>query len=178
MPVMNRYAVLVAGLLLWTTTLAAQVQKIDVAGVRNFSRVDATIGCGGATDDSAYPLLKKEGFATVVNLRLANEPGVDIAASQRAAQAAGLRYIHLPFDGASPDPKVVENFLATVSTTANQPVFIHCGSANRVGAVWMIKRVLQDKWTIERARTEAQAIGLTSPQLDAFATKYIQEHRN
>ena len=34
---------------------------------------------------------------------------------------------------------------------SNQPVFIHCGSANRVGAVWMIKRTLQDKWTAEKA---------------------------
>lgn len=155
---------------------SAQVQKIDVPGVRNFSRVDATIGCGGATDASAMPTLKKEGFVSVINLRLASEPGANVEESQRAAQAAGLKYIHLPFDAASPDPKIVENFLAAVSTRANQPAFIHCGSANRVGSVWMIKRVLQDGWAIERARTEAQAIGLTSPQLDAFATKYIADH--
>ena len=161
----------------FAASASAQVQKIDVPGVRNFSRVDATIGCGGATDASAMPTLKKEGFVSVINLRLASEPGANVEESQRAAQAAGLKYIHLPFDAANPDPKVVENFLAAVATKANQPAFIHCGSANRVGSVWMIKRVLQDGWTVDRARTEAQAIGLTSPQLDAFATQYISEHR-
>lgn len=157
--------------------LAAQVQKIDVPGVRNYSRVDATIGCGGATDASALPTLKREGFVSVINLRLASEPGANVDASKRAAEAAGLKYIHLPFDAAAPDEKIVESFLSAVADTANQPAFVHCGSANRVGAVWMIKRVLQDGWTVDRARAEAQAIGLSSPQLDAFATRYIAAHQ-
>jgi hypothetical protein len=55
-------------------------------------------------------------------------------------------------------------------------VFIHCGSANRVGGMWMIKRVLQDKWALDRAKTEAQAIGLNSEPLTAFATEYIKAH--
>jgi uncharacterized protein (TIGR01244 family) len=125
---------------------------------------------------AAIPTLKKEGFVSIINLRLASEPGANVEESQRAAEAVGLKYIHLPFDSAAPDPKIVESFLTAVATKANQPAFIHCGSANRVGAVWMIKRVLQDGWTIDRARTEAQAIGLTSQQLDAFAVKYISEH--
>jgi hypothetical protein len=43
--------------------------------------------------------------------------------------------------------------------------------------MWMIKRVLQDGWAIDRARTEAEAIGLTSPQMLAFANDYIAKHR-
>ena len=156
---------------------AAQVTKADVAGVRNFSRVDATVGCGGATDPSAMGTLRKEGFVSVINLRLASEQGAEVEASRAAAKAAGLKYIHLPFNAASPDPKVVESFLAAVADTSNQPVFIHCASANRVGAVWMIKRVLQDGWPVEKARTEAGAIGLSNPQLVAFATDYIAKNR-
>ncbi|MEQ1757747.1 MAG: sulfur transferase domain-containing protein [Vicinamibacterales bacterium] len=174
---MKTCALLIVSMVATASTAFAQVQKIDVPGVRNFSRVDATIGCGGATDATAMPLLKKEGFVSVINLRLASEPGANVDEARTAADKAGLKYIHLPFDAASPDPKVVENFLSAVTSKANQPAYIHCGSANRVGAVWMIKRVLQDGWALDRARTEAQAIGLTSPQLDAFATTYIAEHR-
>jgi uncharacterized protein (TIGR01244 family) len=100
-----------------------------------------------------------------------------VDAGPAAAQAAGLKYIHLPFNAAEPDPKIVESFLSTVADKANQPVFIHCGSANRVGSVWMIKRVLQDKWALDKAQAEAEAIGLTSPQLVAFATNYINSHK-
>jgi len=157
--------------------IAQDVKKQEIAGIRNYSRVDATVGCGGATDPSAMAALKKEGFVSVINLRLASEQGANIEAGQAAAKAAGLKYIHLPFNGASPDPKVVDSFLAAVADRANQPVYIHCGSASRVGAVWMIKRALRDKWPVEKALVEAQAIGLSSPALTAFATDYIKTHQ-
>jgi uncharacterized protein (TIGR01244 family) len=155
----------------------AQVTKQEMPGIRNYSRVDATVGCGGATDPSAMAGLKKEGYVSVINLRLADEPGANVEAGRAAAQAAGLKYIHLPFDGAAPDPKVVDAFLAAVSDRSNQPVYIHCGSANRVGSVWMIKRALQDKWPLDRALTEAHAIGLSSRGLETFATGYINAHK-
>ena len=155
----------------------AQVQKKDMPGIRNYSRVDATVGCGGAVDPAAMGSLKQEGFVSVVNLRLANEEGANVDAGRAAAQAAGLKYIHLPFNVAAPDPKVVDSFLAAVAEPGNQPVFIHCGSANRVGGMWMIKRVLQDRWAMDRALTEAQAIGLNNPALTAFATDYIKGHQ-
>lgn len=159
--------------LLLAPPLSAQVTKGEIAGVRNFSRVDATVGCAGATDPAAMAALRKEGFVAVINLRLPDEQGANIPESRAAAQAAGLKYIHLPFNASAPDPKVVESFLAAVADKSNQPVFIHCGSANRVGAVWMIKRVLQDNWPVDKARAEAETIGLTSAQLATFATNYI-----
>lgn len=155
----------------------AQVQKQEIAGIRNYSRVDATVGCGGATDPAAMATLRKEGFVSVINLRLPSEEGANVEAGRAAAQAAGLKYIHLPFNAASPDPKVVDSFLAAVADRSNQPVYIHCGSANRVGGVWMIKRALQDKWPLDRALTEAQAIGLNNAALQAFATDYIKTHQ-
>jgi len=159
------------------TSALAQVRKAELAGVRNYSKVDATVGCAGATDPAAMKALKGEGYVSVINLRTATEQGADIEAGRAAAQAAGLKYFHLPFNTAMPDAAVVTRFLATVADKANQPVFIHCGSANRVGGMWMIKRVLQDKWPIDQARTEAEAIGLREPAMIAFVTEYINTHR-
>ena len=175
MPIHLAFAATLAALL--TIPLAAQVQKQDMPGIRNFSRVDATVACGGATDPSAMAALRKDGFASVINLRLASEEGADVEAGRAAAEAAGLKYIHLPFSGGSPDPAVVDDFLAAVADRSNQPVFIHCGSANRVGSVWMIKRALQDMWPVEKALIEAQAIGLRSEGLTTFATEYIEAHQ-
>jgi uncharacterized protein (TIGR01244 family) len=155
---------------------SAQVKQQELAGVQRYSRVDATVGCGGQTDPSAMAALKKEGYVAVINLRMATEQGAQIEESRAAAQNAGLKYIHLPFDGASPDPKIVSAFLDAVADKRNQPVYIHCGTANRVGAVWMIKRALQDGWPLEKAQAEGEAIGLQNPRLKEFAATYIKEH--
>ena len=172
----TRFLVIAALVLAVALPAAAQVKKQDMPGIRNYSRVDATVGCGGATDPSAMAGLKKEGYVSVINLRLPTEEGANIDAARAAAQTAGLKYIHLPFNAAMPDAKVVSDFLGAVADKSNQPVFIHCGSANRVGAMWMIKRVLQDGWTVERAQAEGEAIGLQNPQLKEFAANYIKEH--
>ena len=121
--------------------------------------------------------LKGEGYVSVINLRQATEPEADIEGGRAAAKAAGLKYIHLPFNAATPDPKVVDSFLAAVADKSNQPVFIHCGSANRVGGLWMIKRALADGWDVPKAQAEAEVIGLRDAKLTAFAVDYINARR-
>jgi uncharacterized protein (TIGR01244 family) len=148
--------------------------KQTIPGAVNVTRVDATLMCGGATTVEAFPEIKKLGFASVINLRRDGEPGTDVAAARSAAAASGLKYVHIPVDPASPSSESVDAFLTAVQNPGNQPMYIHCGSANRVAAVWMIKRVVVDKWDLARARDEAKAIGLTSPALEKFALDYLQ----
>jgi uncharacterized protein (TIGR01244 family) len=114
----------------------------------------------------------------VINLRLPTEQGANLEANAARAKALGLNYLSLPFNGQSPDPNVVDAFLAAVANKANQPVYIHCGSASRVGAVWLVKRVLQDGWPVDKATEEAKMIGLRSEPLEKFALSYIEAHKN
>ncbi len=159
------------------TAPAAAQTKQDYPGVTNFTRVDATVACGGATEVATLDALKKDGFKAVINLRMANEPGVNLEQNQARAKDLGLNYVHIPFSGGSPDPKAVDTFLDTIANQANQPVFVHCASANRVGAMWLVKRVMQDNYTVEKATTEAKAIGLSNVGLETFALQYITDHK-
>ncbi|MEO6236615.1 MAG: sulfur transferase domain-containing protein [Vicinamibacterales bacterium] len=152
-------------------------QKMEKPGITNYTKVDAVVACGGATDTAALEGLKKDGFKAVINLREASEAGANIEENAAKAKALGLNYIHIPLSGSAPQAKTVDDFLGAVSNTANQPVFIHCGSANRVGAVWLVKRVMQDGWTVPKATEEAKLIGLRSAPLEQFALKYIEDHR-
>ena len=68
-------------------------------------------------------------------------------------------------------------FLKATDDESNRPAFIHCASANRVGAFWMIRRVLRDGWTLEKAEEEARKIGLRNETLLAFAKDYIGRHQ-
>ncbi len=167
----------VAACLLFVAAATVRAQQPTIEGVRNYTKVDATVGCAGATDSKALTNIAKLGYKAVLNLREATEAGVLIDESRVAAEAAGLKYIHLPFKGSAPDPKVADEFLKIVGNTDNQPLFIHCGSANRVGGLWLIKRMLVDKWPEEQAVAEAKAIGLSSDALQKFALEYVATHK-
>ena len=153
----------------------AQVKKMDVPGVQNFNQVDAVFACGGATDATGVANLKKQGFASIISFRLPTEQGV--AEEESAIQTTGIKYVHLPLNGAAPDPKVVDQFLLAVSDKSNQPAYIHCGGGGRAAAMWMIKRALKDGWTPERAADEANLISPLNPGLKTFATSYIAAHK-
>ena len=155
----------------------AQVVKQERAGIVNFSKVDAVVACGGATETSALDGLAKDGFKSVINLRLASEANANIDLNAAQAKSLGLNYIHIPFSTQQLDPKVIDQFLAAIADKSNQPAYVHCGSASRVGAVWLVKRVLQDGWTIEKATEEAKLIGLRSEALEKFALDYIASHK-
>ena len=155
----------------------AQVKKSTVEGVTNFAQVETTVACAGAVKPGSLARIKAMGFASVINLRLPTEQGADIDAEAVEAKAAGINFVHLPFNGAMPDPAVADSFLKIITTPGNQPAFIHCASGNRAAALWMIKRVLIDKWDNDRAIEEANQLGLTSPGLKTFALDYIQSHK-
>jgi uncharacterized protein (TIGR01244 family) len=170
-----RSLALVAALACSVAVVAAQSQvtKVSVPGIVNFAKVETTVACAGATTPAALAEVKRMGYASVINRRQASEPGTDIDAA--AAKAAGINFIHIPFNAASPDPMLVDNFLKAITDKANQPAFIHCASANRAVALWLVKRIAIDKWDVERASTEAAALGLTSPALKAFAIEQAQK---
>jgi len=156
---------------------AAQVTKQERPGIVNFSKVDAVVACGGATETSALEGLAKDGFKSVINLRQATENNANIDQNAAKAKELGLKYIHIPFNTQQLDPKVIDTFLAAIADKNNQPAFVHCGSASRVGSVWLAKRVIQDGWTIEKATEEAKAIGLRGEPLEKFALDYIATHK-
>jgi uncharacterized protein (TIGR01244 family) len=158
-------------------TAGQQVTKENVPGVTNFTRLETTVACAGAVKVEAVPEIKKMGFASIINLRQASEPGADIDAEAAAAKAAGIRFYHIPFNGQAPEPAVADRFLEAITTKGSEPAFIHCAGGNRAAAMWLVKRLAVDHWDADRATAEATALGLTSPALKQFAFDYAQTHK-
>lgn len=174
---LNTFALMTVLALTGPVASAQQVTKEARDGIKNFARVETTVACAGAITVDAMPEIKKMGFVSVVNLREAQEPGADIETQRAAAQTAGLRYYHLPFNGAKPDPKVADEFLKVVTSKEAAPAFVHCASANRASAMWLIKRIVVDRWDVDRATTEAEALGLTNPTLKQWALDYARRDK-
>jgi uncharacterized protein (TIGR01244 family) len=151
--------------------------KDAVAGVRNFTKADATVACGGALTLEAYEALRQAGYKSVVNVRLATEPGVNIEEAKKAAESAGLIYIHLPFSNAAPDAAVLDEFLKAVAKPENLPMMLHCGSGTRVSMFWAVKRVMIDGWTTEKAMGELPDLSKNLAQtLRTFMLDYLKAH--
>ena len=116
-----------AAAVVWLAASAAtaQVVKEEVQGIRNFAKVESTVACAGAITVDAVPRVKKMGYNSIINLRLATEPGADVEAHAAAAKVAGIQYVHIPFSASNPDPAAVDAFLKVIRTPGVAPAFIH-----------------------------------------------------
>ena len=162
--------------LLMFNVAQAQATKDTVPGITNLARVETTVACAGAVTPSAVSEIKKMGFVSIINLRQPTEQGADIEGETAAAKTAGINFFNIPFNNAEPSTAVVDQFLQTITQPGNQPAFIHCASGNRAAAMWFVKRVLVDKWDLDKAGAEAASLGLTNTNLKNFMMDYIKAH--
>ena len=150
--------------------------KAELPPIRNFLRVNHEFCTGGQPRLEHLDQLKAEGVKAIVNLRAPSEHRA--AEEETKARELGLRYFNIPVVFADPKDEQVTEFLRITDDPANRPAFIHCTAAIRVGAFWMIRRVMRDGWTVEKAEEEARQVGLReSPHLNAFARAYIASHK-
>jgi protein tyrosine phosphatase (PTP) superfamily phosphohydrolase (DUF442 family) len=163
---------------LFASFLLGQTQTPgEQPSIRNFLRIDEQFCTGGQPKIEHLEMLKKSGIRAIINLRL---PSEHRAEEERAtAEQLGLKYINIPVAFADPKEEQATEFLKVTDDPENRPAFIHCTAAIRVGAFWMIRRVLRDGWSFEKAEDEAKRIGLReSPHLIEFAQNYIAKHKS
>jgi protein tyrosine phosphatase (PTP) superfamily phosphohydrolase (DUF442 family) len=148
----------------------------EVPPIRNFLQVNKLFCTGGQPRLEHLAKLKADGVKAIINLR---QPSEHRAAEEEAeAKKLGLRYFNIPVVYGEPKDEQVDEFLKITDDPENRPAFIHCTAAIRVGAFWMIRRVLRDGWTVEKAEEEATKVGLVNaPHLVSFAENYIKNHQ-
>ena len=176
---MKRMAALISTII-WLGALAGgqdrarlnQIQQTLKEDIPTVLCVDQRFATAGQPAEAAWPKLAANGYRAVLNLRTDSE-GVDLERERQMVEKAGLRYIHIPVVSSAPQPEQVDLFLKAVKDTGNHPMLIHCASGNRVGAFWMIYRVLEQGCTESQALEEAEKIGLKSAALKTFAQNYI-----
>jgi len=96
------------------------------------------------------------------------------ASEKEAVESAGLRYFNIPVTDGLPTGFQIIEFAHLVEEPENAPLLIHCGSGNRVGAMWALYRALKGI-TEEIALEETRTIGLR-PELEAAVRKWLAEH--
>lgn len=166
---------LVLLLVLATHTTGAQPAQGQPPDIRQFVQVTPEFCTGGQPRPQHFAELKNRGVKAVLNLRT---PGEHRADEEKAAvEEAGLKYFNIPVNYREPSDADVDTFLKLTDDPANRPMFIHCTAAIRVGAFWLVRRVLRDGMTWDAALEEAKKVGLVNaPHLEEFAKAYIAKH--
>lgn len=154
--------------------ISSRLESATCGSIQNIHGHDGIL-LAGQPSEADLAVAESMGVRTIITLRKEGEVrDYDEAA---AVEALGMEFIALPFNGTEELTDEVFDRSRELLSNAERPMMMHCGSANRVGAVWLPWRVLDEGWDLPVALEEAKTVGLRSPGYEARALEYIASKR-
>ncbi|MDA1260869.1 MAG: sulfur transferase domain-containing protein, partial [Planctomycetota bacterium] len=125
----------------------------------NFQILTERVAASGPPTLEAVAGLRERGYGMVIDLRTAQEPGQ--AEERAAAEAAGLRYVHIPVAGSGFDLTDAARLRDALASAPDGKVLLHCRSGGRVGALWGLAQGFDRGLTPNQAAEVAKQSGRT-----------------
>jgi protein tyrosine/serine phosphatase len=131
-------------------------EKLSLAGVGNFGRVNGRLYRGAQPTSEGFASLKGLGVDTVVRLSLGEEGS---AAERAQVEKLGMRFVNLPWSSVhEPAADQVATFLSLLRDHPDRKVFVHCkAGSDRTGVMVALSRIAIDHWTPSEAIDEMKA---------------------
>ena len=148
---------------------AAEVFTMEMGDVKNVHRSGNLIFSGQFSPDDLQ-LMKSLGIQRVITLRNEGETNFD---ESEAVTGTDLEFHRVPFASEEALTDDIFNEVRDLLRDDSEKTLIHCGSANRVGGVWLTYRVLDQGVDVATALAEAKKIGLRTPFVERKALDYI-----
>jgi len=150
---------------------AARLERVEV-GAANPVHQHGRYYLAGQPAEGDFAEWKNKGVRTVISLRTPGEIDWD---EKAAVEAQGMKFVSIPFRGSDTlGDSQIESALAALKEDGENGVLLHCGTSNRVGAIWYAHRIRHDGISPAAAMEEAKTIGLRSTALTDVINAYCE----
>jgi uncharacterized protein (TIGR01244 family) len=150
-----------------------QITSTTLGNTKNVHQAGNLFFAGQFTPEDMEKLAEQK-ITRVITLRTDGEVKWD---EEAALEAANMQCIKVPFRAPETLTDEVFDEIRTLLRDKSQTTLFHCGSANRVGGVWLPYRVLDEGVDLETALAEAKEIGLRAPFIQEKALDYIKRQQ-
>lgn len=142
-------------------------------------KINDQVTVGPQPSEEEINQLNQQGFKTVVNFRTVGEDEQPLSpdAEGGKVKAAGMEYLHIPVSMKSMGPELVDQFRSKYPNLP-KPVFAHCKSGKRAGAMVMMHMAVQEGMSGEQTLQKAEEMGFKCEQeeLREFVKNYVDNH--
>ena len=152
------------------TPAKSEVELAQLGETRNVHACGNLFLAGQFTSEDMASI-RKAGVERIISLRTEGEIEWN---EQSVVEASGLEFVSVPVSGQAALTDAVFEKIRTLLRENATGTMLHCGSANRVGTVWLPYRVLDQGVPLEQARREAKTIGMRNADYEAKALDYVR----
>lgn len=123
----------------------------SVDGIYEYRRVEPLLATSGQPSEEQLRAVAADGFRTVINLALHDDPRYSLPDEAGLARSLGLTYVHIPVPFAAPTEGDLRRFFAAMDAHRHEKLLVHCAANKRVTAFLGLYRVLALGWTRDEA---------------------------
>ena len=143
-----------------TTQNTLNIEAIQNAEIRNLNHPQGAVFSAGQPTQEQLSTLGNAGIKHVVSLRTAGE--IDWNEQEYVESLGGVTYHNIPIDGVGAINAVnAASLQSLLKSFGDEPVLLHCGSSNRVGALVAISEAQENGADADAAVEEGKRWGLT-----------------
>lgn len=145
-------------------------------------KITDDIFIGGQPSETDLNAIKAKGFKSIVNLRAPSEESIlTPREEERKSREMGLEYVNTPVTRETMSDQTVRTISEKIKELKKEkaPVFVHCGSGKRAGAMTLLHVAVENGWAVGEAFERARNLGLdceSDPRLKKFLEDYIKRH--
>lgn len=145
----------------------------------NERQITPEITIAGQVSPEDIQAAHSAGFRTIVNLRTADEPGVN-PDEEHLVENAGLNYAAIPVSPETLDDAAVERFSQAVDSVGATPALVHCKGSGRAGMMTLLHLAIKYGWSLDKTILYGDQYGdlvpsETSPYRTFFES-FIRRH--
>lgn len=142
-------------------------------------KINDQVTVGPQPSEDELQKLGQQGFRSVVNFRTQGEEEQPLTpqAEGKKVKSAGMEYLHIPVSMKAMGPELVDLFREKFADLP-KPVFAHCKSGKRAGAMVMMHMAVEQGMTGEQTLLLAKEMGFEceQPELEQFVRQYVDSH--
>ena len=102
-------------------------------GIPNVNFLQEDVIGGGAPSQVALEEIKRQGFKTVIDLRMKIEGTMF---EKMLVEKLGIQYFNIPIRASNISDEHIKQFDEIISNPDNKPILVHCAVGGRVNTLW------------------------------------------
>ena len=111
---------------------ACRMPGASVSAIPKYRAVDPLLSACGQPTEEQLRAVAADGFKTVVNLALHDDPRYSLPDEAGLARSLGLTYVHIPVQFNAPTESDLRQFFDAMDRHRHEKVLVHCAANKRV----------------------------------------------
>jgi uncharacterized protein (TIGR01244 family) len=143
-------------------------------------KINENVTVGAQPSEEHLRGLSRQGFRTIVNLRMVGEDEQPLspAAEGEKVRALGMEYLHIPVSTKEMKAEQVDEFRGKVAALP-KPLYAHCRRGKCAGAFVMMDLAVGHGMSGDQTLQQAEQMGFEcdQPELMEFVKTYVDQRR-